>query len=688
MPGVPSNKACERCKKRHLKCDETRPRCQRCINAGVECPGYVQTRKFIDQGASVRRRYAPYRDHPKSNSVKPHDPPSGDHGFAQNEEQHPIQPPEIGLSVSTTWGSETTQSGPPSPMPNASLNSAIVPEEPVLQPRVEATSSIASPEQQQSGSNHNVSQPSSGQSHTAEMTTSLSGPQEIRPPPNPRLGSYESPSMRSDREDFQDIFSELMTGTEHELSFLIRHYSDTVGPWLDLADSGNFFAAYVPIRAINEPFLRYSVAALAAKHLGRVKGQTLSAAGGLFSSPATMEVYPNSEQVDWTLKAANYFYLAVTTMNSHIVDQYTFVSSSAVLESPIAIVNRWLTAQTKATQPLEPGAFWRMTENLVAAAAILTMYRLIDESALNWQSHLDGIQTLYDYLLGLCSNGSEPARFSHGIAAAFWNFSRQDYQASYYNRLPSHFDPANLPLWRAAGIAVGPDGSLELLPPSDPASHREDTAANTLTWLLCKVVNFLAESKKSQMEQFMAPLADETSPSCPSPHSYPTTSTWLRLSFDLQTWFENVPETFRPSVRLETKTNTDMPFPEIFYGLTTCASAMQQYHFGRLGLSLNRPADAVTGLSTAFDRLQGYRELTKEVDYRCKEIAGIALARPGGGARIYMIPLLFAIGQCFEGAQERQIIGDLLRGVEADMGWATQVQIERLQALWAQRQLV
>lgn len=132
--------------------------------------------------------------------------------------------------------------------------------------------------------------------------------------------------------------------------------------------------------------MRYSIAGLAAKHLSRVKGQTLPAAGGLFSSPATMEVYPNADQVDWTLKAANYFYLAVSSMNAHIVDQYTFVSSSAVLESPIAIVNRWLTAQTKSDQPLEPSGFWKMTENLVAAAAILTMYRLIDESALNWQS--------------------------------------------------------------------------------------------------------------------------------------------------------------------------------------------------------------------------------------------------------------------------------------------------------------
>lgn len=41
----------------------------------------------------------------------------------------------------------------------------------------------------------------------------------------------ESSSHRSEREEFQDIFSELMTGTEHEIAFLTRHYSETIGPW-------------------------------------------------------------------------------------------------------------------------------------------------------------------------------------------------------------------------------------------------------------------------------------------------------------------------------------------------------------------------------------------------------------------------------------------------------------------------
>jgi hypothetical protein len=127
-----------------------------------------------------------------------------------------------------------------------------------------------------------------------------------------------------------------------------------------------------------------------------------------------------------------------------------------------------------------------------------------------------------------------------------------------------------------------------------------------------------------------------------------------------------------------------MPFPEIFYGMTSCAAAMQQYQFGRLALLLNRPPDVISAPSTAFDRLQGYRELTKEVDYRCKEICGIALGRPQGGVRIYMIPLLFAVGQCLESPEERQIIGDLLRGVEADLGWATGSQLQKLQNLWDQ----
>lgn len=51
-----------------------------------------------------------------------------------------------------------------------------------------------------------------------------------RRPDHPRLMS-EASSHRSEKEEFQDIFSELMTGTEHEIAFLTRHFSEVIGPW-------------------------------------------------------------------------------------------------------------------------------------------------------------------------------------------------------------------------------------------------------------------------------------------------------------------------------------------------------------------------------------------------------------------------------------------------------------------------
>lgn len=50
-------------------------------------------------------------------------------------------------------------------------------------------------------------------------------------PDQGRLVSSGSPSQRSEKEDFQDIFSELMTGSEHEAAFLSRHYAEVIGPW-------------------------------------------------------------------------------------------------------------------------------------------------------------------------------------------------------------------------------------------------------------------------------------------------------------------------------------------------------------------------------------------------------------------------------------------------------------------------
>jgi hypothetical protein len=152
---------------------------------------------------------------------------------------------------------------------------------------------------------------------------------------------------------------------------------------LDLSDAGKFFTVYAPIRAINNTSVKYAIAALAAKHLARVKGAT-SPNGGMFTSPATTEIYPNAAQVDWFLKSANYYYLAASDLNNLTSDGYTTVSSSAVLESPFEIVGRWIRSrQTQAS--LKPAsedpddvALVRKAEELLATATLLTFYRLLD----------------------------------------------------------------------------------------------------------------------------------------------------------------------------------------------------------------------------------------------------------------------------------------------------------------------
>ena len=479
---------------------------------------------------------------------------------------------------------------------------------------------------------------------------------------------------------------------------------------LDLSDAAKFFSVYVPIRALNSQCLKYSIAALAAKQLGRVKGSKSCTGRGIFTSPATTETYPNAEQVDWFLKAANYYYLSVSDLANITSDGYSVVSTSAVLDSPIDLVARWLNTRSTQGQNLDDGSLLRKTEEVLATVTILTLYKLLDAKGEEWHMYvmlssscftllilenryLTGIRPVFNALLQT-KHVNSPF-FSHGVRACFWNIARQDYLGSYYIRSATHIDPTNLPLWRAAGISIDEQEKFHILASGSLELSQEDQTFNGLCWLVSKVVNFLAKSKQSQIAQWTGSPPDTVSGAQDSPtssnqqSSYPDTNAWLDLCFEFQTWFEGVPETIRPCVRIEhprdlskPSDGTQIAFPEVFHGLATCAAAMQHYHFGRIALLLNRPQDVLSGPSTAFDRLQGYREVTKEVEYRCREVCGIALGRPHAEVRIYMVPLLFAVGQCLESANERQIIVDLLRGVEADLGWATEYAVEKLHSSW------
>ncbi|CAG7960913.1 unnamed protein product [Penicillium olsonii] len=58
MVGVPKSKGCQTCIQRRVRCDLSRPTCSQCKRYGTDCPGYIKSHKFMDEGPQLRTRFA------------------------------------------------------------------------------------------------------------------------------------------------------------------------------------------------------------------------------------------------------------------------------------------------------------------------------------------------------------------------------------------------------------------------------------------------------------------------------------------------------------------------------------------------------------------------------------------------------------------------------------------------------
>ncbi|KAF4964738.1 hypothetical protein FSARC_7337 [Fusarium sarcochroum] len=53
------SKACRTCKRRRVKCDQSKPHCQRCDKAGLNCEGYVTHSEFVDESSRYYQGKSP-----------------------------------------------------------------------------------------------------------------------------------------------------------------------------------------------------------------------------------------------------------------------------------------------------------------------------------------------------------------------------------------------------------------------------------------------------------------------------------------------------------------------------------------------------------------------------------------------------------------------------------------------------
>ncbi|KAK5994494.1 Transcription activator AMTR1 [Cladobotryum mycophilum] len=654
---------------------------------GVHCPGYSQSHKFIDEGVNVRRRYArcPTALMPQASAAAPSPAARNQENDSWNDQAQPASPNDTmtnmdedeDLSMHSEGPAWNTQDQAVTNVPE-SLHHTNEPNTEKLN-HCTAGDSINLPGD---GSTiDDIGYPETiGSSRPSTRCSQIFNVAEISMSPG-NSAPVTMPGVNPHGQDSPFPISELNLGSEHEIAFLTRHYSEVVGPWcvrssdrfvpklllyfelsscrLDLFDSTKFFGVQVPIMGMDKPLLKFAIAAVSAKQLGRVNGVKFNIDRG-YSSPADTEVYMDTSHVDWFYKAGHYYHLTISYLRQALPDDYRDGSLAHISTTGESLGknNQEIDHQISMGIPNTVTAHLstcksslsvNTLDDLLAAASILTAYEFMDASGLEWARHLDGVKSLLDILGSSTRQLRTPLDdvripetyvFSRAQRAVFWNFAREDYLAAYINGVNTRLDTEDGQLWRWAGLPLDDQGCLGLTPSKEgiemeksPLS-REDLAANALVWLLSNLVNLLSCSEETPRHQ----------------------QSWLGVL----------------------NTGARLPFPEIVYGLPSCAATMQHYHFAQLLLILHEPLKTEVGSAPATARVRRYRELMKRIDQHCKEICGISLGKPAGAARIHMLQPLFLAGQLLEEPREQQIVIDLLRGIEADLGWATAYRVEQL----------
>jgi hypothetical protein len=213
-------------------------------------------------------------------------------------------------------------------------------------------------------------------------------------------------------------------------------------------------------------------------------------------------------------------------------------------------------------------------------------------------------------------------------------------------------------------------------------SHSDDgIICNALIWLMSKLVNFMAAGDELPTDMGMgwAGIPQST-----------LLDYWCHLRKQFEAWHDSLPVTFKPSRRVEPtlapgrllRGENKALFPEVWYNIPMCASTMQTYHMSQILLFMNKPHESTQGRSTVCARMKSYQSVLAACQKHSREIVGISLAQSDDAVRIYSTQPLFTAGQCLGDGRERQVVLDLLRDIETDVGYSTEYRARQLAEQW------
>ncbi|KAF1838721.1 hypothetical protein BDW02DRAFT_585557 [Decorospora gaudefroyi] len=723
-----SRTGCLTCRQRKLKCDENKPMCGQCTKASRQCipsSGIVFRHQHNasmngeDSGdeKSLKGFYAYkntfddnaiWMDIPKHvtfiNTTNPYlDPGTPDFdtmSATSMESPGPFEP-----STLTLWRSQSNShsvtSTPSTLGPDMAPNDVrmcCTPDIEALPPLMQSPpESIVDTPLSPPACNHHIHPivdfPAS--------TTSLPVDPRLTSPSESTNYIPRSISVSSSRRSPPRSDGDFSTHQDHEIAFLLRWFSEGPGYWMDLFDLGTYFASYVPVKARENPLLKYAAIACAAKALARVQGRK-PIKGGSASRQARMEQYPDAQFVDWKHKGAVYYDTAVSLLLHALKEDVglsTDESECELRQCNGELAPDYDRQASKWRRTTSNTSFVSGTDEILAASAILCVYEFLDTSVSEWAKHLNGAKSLLvlsqervvPWQLPTSTLMMPSASFnfsSKARRATFWNIARQDMLAAFINKTNTRLDTEDLTLWREAGLLIDEQGFIvpsntteSGYPEDSEVMMREDLICNALVWLMAKLVNFMAAGDE---------ISDGSGLTWAGVRQKTLLDYWLSLQRQFQVWHDGLPVTFQPSAtvpsartpgQMQTGDNTSS-FTEVWYSIPMCASTMQTFHMSQILLFMNKPHESTQGRSTVVARMNSYQSVLATCQKHSREIVGISLARSDEAVRIHSVQPLFTAGQCLSDSRERQVVLYLLRDIESDIGWATHYRVQQLFEQW------
>lgn len=462
-------------------------------------------------------------------------------------------------------------------------------------------------------------------------------------------------------------------------SYLLRHFKQDPGQWMDLFDTTSYFSSKVPVIATSKRLLKSAVCALSAKHLRHVC-RVMSQAG---VDPGSVPKYvglPFSNEEMWRYHSARYYDQAL----GHLKIAVSSESFSRTLAGK---------------------------EEMLAAVAILCTFELMDAPGSAWKAHLSALPLFDDRAASVPVHSSIIIPQTAVKGPIFWSLARQDLlcacevqsnlltmiyfltHVSGISESPTRLDLKDMRLWQNAGLATDENGELLPYSPSDvmetqnSSGIEEDMKSNELAWILGKIANHLTAGDALVPANNALPRHQRPLIGLSQEHLL---ERWNMLMADLERWHASLPECFTATARTRRLGSAAVgfelsfdTFEQIWFDLPLCAATMQSYHQAKILLLANEPQESTAIRSTVSARLRSYRLALREAVYHAREVCGISLANSTDSFRVNSVQALFVAGQVFQERREQEAVLELLSGIERDLGWTTRYHMAKLKDEWA-----